>query len=155
MQMQPVLLCSLLLLQFQEKKREKKSVNRGKAAAAKKADADLAAAGSITASSVNHPGQVGNSLILHSVQDIALLTNVIFISWCLPVMWQCLFQTSAHLLLSSAAMSLSCVCLVHLLQAPALCRYCVTRSVKHCPAGEFVALRLIMFALLGFHKVCV
>ena len=36
------------------------------AAAARKAAADLAAAGSITASSAEQPGQVGNTLITHS-----------------------------------------------------------------------------------------
>jgi len=63
-----------LLLQFQEKKRK----NREKAAAARKAAADLAAAGSTTANSADQPGQVGNTLILHSV----LLIIVVFISWC-------------------------------------------------------------------------
>ncbi len=50
---------------------EKKRVNRAKAAAARKAAADLAAAGSITDNSAEQPGQVGNTLItelLHSAR---------------------------------------------------------------------------------------
>ncbi len=49
---------------------EKKRVNRAKAAV-KKADADLAATGSITDNSAEQPGQVGNTLItelLHSAR---------------------------------------------------------------------------------------
>jgi len=42
---------------------EKKRINRERAAATRKAAADLAAAGSITASSADQPGQVGNTLI--------------------------------------------------------------------------------------------
>ena len=61
---------------------EKKRRNREKAAAARKAAADLATAGSITAGSADQPGQVGNTLILHSVQDIALLVIDMFVSWC-------------------------------------------------------------------------
>ncbi len=50
--------------------------------AARKAGVDLAAAGSITDNSADQPGQVGNTLILHSVQATALLIILVFISWC-------------------------------------------------------------------------
>jgi len=43
----------------------------------------LAAADSTTANSAGQPGQVGDTLILHSVQAEALLIIVVFISWVL------------------------------------------------------------------------
>ena len=58
---------------------EKKRRNREKAAA-RKAAADLATAGSITANSAD---QVGYTLILHSVQDVALLIIATVICWML------------------------------------------------------------------------
>jgi hypothetical protein len=61
-------------LQTQEKKRR----NREKAAAKKAAD--LAPFGSVTASSAD---QVGNTLILHFVQDMALLIIATVIIWML------------------------------------------------------------------------
>ena len=61
---------------------EKKRRNREKAAA-RKAAADLATANSITANSADQPDQVGNTLILRSVQDVALLIIATVICWML------------------------------------------------------------------------
>ena len=55
----------MLFLRIQEKKR----INREKAAAARKAAADLAATRSITANSAEQPSQVGNILITKLLQD--------------------------------------------------------------------------------------
>ncbi len=74
--MQPLGFADLFSLQIQEKKR----VNKQKAAAARKAAAEVAPFGSITASSAEQPGQVSNTRILHLVQDTALLIIVVFIS---------------------------------------------------------------------------